>query len=299
MSHRFQQDTIETLRCADGVDRALHCWLAEAPVGVMIGVHGGLAHAGDFVTPALHFKSRGWHTVSLDQRGHGVQKRVHIDRFDDFIADLDILVQQVKGRWPELPVYLLAHSMGGLIAAHFGLRLSGSMDATGSLTSKASDIQGYILSSPYWANAIAVNPLIRKLSGVLSRLTPTLKAPLEDFTDVLTHDTSITQRHRDDARDAIRASEVTIRFGAELLAAQAALAAHIDRWDQPLYVMLAGQDKLADNQQLKRTLESISSDDVTLVEYADNYHENLNELNREKVYSGIERWLAERLTRAG
>lgn len=294
MTDRFQADRIDALRCADGVDRRVLVWDAPDPRGILIGVHGGLAHAGDFVTPALHFKAQGWTTVSFELRGHSEQKRVHIDRFSDFVLDLDLMVRQVRQWWPGLPVFIMGHSMGGLIGAHFGLQLCRQMNPALELQSQVEDIRGYIFSSPYWANAIAVNPFLKKLSGVLSRCVPTMKAPLQDFTDVLTHDSAITARHRTDEQDNIRASEATIRFGSELLIAQQQLSQSISRWNLPVYVILAGQDKLADTPQVQRYIESMQGDDVTKVVYPENYHENLNEINRDVVYRGVRDWLAAR-----
>ena len=47
-------------------------WLPDQEVKVvMIGIHGGMAHGGDWVTPALYFKEKGVATYAPDLRWHG------------------------------------------------------------------------------------------------------------------------------------------------------------------------------------------------------------------------------------
>jgi len=296
MNNRFHEDRLETLSFSDGIDLTVHTWDASNPVGILIGIHGGMAHAGDFVTPALYFKEQGWTTTAFDQRGHALHRRVHIDRFNDFIIDVDTFVQQVKKQWPTLPVYVLGHSMGALIATHYGLQLTHRIHPSLTLGGKQTDVNGYILSSPFWANAIKVNPIVKRLSNVLSKCVPAMQAPIEDFTNVLTHDESITARHLSDASDALRGSKASIRFAAELLQAQEQLKQSIRQWNLPSHIILAGTDKLADTRQAQHFIETMAYSDIDVHLHPDNYHENLNELNREVIYQEILNWLNSRTT---
>lgn len=282
---RFSEDRLATLKCSDKVERAIHIWEPAQPRAVILAIHGGMAHAGDYVTPALYFRDKGIATVSYDMCGHDRKKRVDIPGFDSFLNDGELFLKWVKRNYPGLPIFVMGHSMGALIATHLGLdRFPGDRG-----------IKGFILSSPYYVNAIKVPKPLVWFSEVLAKTVPTMKVPLGSLTDVLTHDRAITERHYADERDHVRATEVTVRFAAALSAAQAGLAEKIAAWRYPLFAVVAGDDKLADARAAEGMLNTIDPDLMEYHFYPDNYHENFNEINRDKIFADILRWLNERL----
>lgn len=282
---RFSEDRLESLVCTDGSERRIHVWEPERPQAVFLALHGGMAHAGDYVTPALYFRRRGIATVSYDMRGHGAGGRVHIPRFECLLDDAEDFLGWVKRSYPGLPIFVLAHSMGALIATHLGLGRYAAEPA----------IKGYVFSSPYYVNAIKVPRLLVALSKLLARITPTAKVPMASLTDVLTHDDAITQRHFSDERDNIRALEVSCRFASELLRAQTQLEGRLRSWPHPLYAVVAGDDRLADAGAVSAMLQTVRPELLDYHYWPDNYHENFNELNREQIFADIERWLKAQL----
>jgi len=83
--------------------------------------------------------------------------------FEGFFSDAEQAVRTAALENPTLPVYVLAHSMGGLIAAHMGIRLAtkaaaGSADTAGWV----SRLRGFVLSSP----AVAVDPAVATPAAV-------------------------------------------------------------------------------------------------------------------------------------
>jgi lysophospholipase len=283
---RFSEDQMAELRCSDGVLRPIHIWQPASPRAVMLAIHGGLAHAGDWVTPALHFRQRGFATASFDMHGHDGKAKAHIPRFACFLDDLELFVAWVLQRYPRLPIVFLTHSMGALIAAHFAL---------GRKPQGHPAIKGYIMSSPYFGNAVQVPRLLLLLSGPVSLLLPRLTVPTESITDFLTHDPAIAERHRRDEKDNIRAAKASARFGHELMKAQRYVQANFLRWNQPLFLVTAGDDRLADLKVTERLLAQIDPRQLERQHYPGNYHENFNELNREEIFAHIDRWLASRL----
>lgn len=282
---RFSEDRLAALRCSDGVERTIHIWEPQHPGAVILAIHGGMAHAGDYVTPALYFRDQGFATVSYDMCGHDRKKRVDIPGFDSFLDDGGLFLQWVKENYPGLPIFVMGHSMGALIATHLGLdRFRGDPD-----------IQGFILSSPYYVNAIKVPKLLLRFSRALAKAFPTMKVPMASLTGVLTHDRAITERHYADEKDHIRATEATFRFAYALMTAQETLTGRLGAWRFPLFAVIAGDDKLADAQATQAMLKSIDPKLLEVHVYPDNYHENFNELNREHIFADILRWLHARL----
>ncbi|OWW21606.1 alpha/beta fold hydrolase [Noviherbaspirillum denitrificans] len=285
---RFSEDRLSRLACSDKVERAIHIWEPPRTRAVILAIHGGMAHAGDYVTPALWFRDKGFATVSYDMCGHDGKKRVDIPGFHSYLDDGERFLKWVKRHYPGLPVFVMGHSMGALIATRLGLERIPHDPA----------IMGFILSSPYYVNAIKVPAVLLKLSNVLARLFPTARVPLESLTHMLTHDQAITKRHYEDEKDNIRATEVSFRFAKSLQAAQEGLAGKMPSWRYPVFAVVAGDDKLADARASESMLKSI---DASLLEYRfhpHNFHENFNELNREETFADILGWLEIQLATA-
>lgn len=283
---RYSENRLEKLLCTDGKKRNIHIWEPEQPARIFLTIHGGMDHGGNYGLPALYFRDHGIATVALDQHGHDHRgpdhpTKVIISRFDVFLDDTDLMLAWVKAQYPGLPIYILAHSMGSLIATHYGIKR----------LEEDPLIKGFILSSPYYVNAIKTPAYLLKLAGVLSALAPKMTVPIEDILPNVTRDEEIYKRHRKDEADGIMAAHASARFAGELLKAQAWVPANIKRWKHPLLLIVAGDDKLADSAATRALCSLIKPGLVKELYYPENYHENFNELNREEIFARIVEWV--------
>jgi alpha-beta hydrolase superfamily lysophospholipase len=246
----------------------------------MMAIHGGLAHAGDYVTPALYFMEKGIATVAYDLRGHK-QEKVYIKNFDQFLEDTDLFLQWTKKTYKDVPIFIMGHSMGGLISTHFGIKYAEN-DAV---------IKGYIFSSPYYQNAIKLPRIITPLISIFSKIIPKAVLNGPDLSAYLTHDKAITERHRKDEEDGIRSSKATIRFASELFKAQRWILNNFLKWNHPTIAFIAGTDYLSAYRETERLFQSVDPKLITYMIYKDNYHENFNEINRNEIFDKIYEWL--------
>lgn len=283
---RFSESRIEKLLCSDGKKRSIHIWEPEAPQKVFLTVHGLMDHCGNYILPALYFKDHGIATVTHAQNGHDHMgpdhpRKVSFRHFEDLVMDVELLLAWVKEQYPGLPVFIVAHSMGALVATHFGIRGQ----------TKDSFVQGYIFSSPYYVNAVKVPGIMISLVGVLAQLLPGMIVPTEDFKKVVTHDEAVYKRQRKDEEDGFVVSSVTMRSASELVKAQAWIPENITRWKHPVLFILAGDDRISDMHANTKLIKQIEPDLVSELHYPENYHENFNELNREEVFARILEWV--------
>lgn len=132
----------------------------------LVLAHGFTESAEKFREMAYYFVNNGINTFALDHRGHGYSSRlpgntetVRLNRFSDYIDDLDIFVRDiVLPRSNGLPMYLFGHSMGGGIAARY-------MQVHTDIFEKV------ILSSPMiCAQTGAPVPLAKALMGITSKI---------------------------------------------------------------------------------------------------------------------------------
>lgn len=280
----YAEDRVLQLPFADG-EHTVRLWEAPQPSAVILAIHGGMSHSGDYATVGEFFRGAGVTTISFDLTGHGRKVRVDISGFDAFADDVTRMLVWVRRNWPGSPVFLMGHSMGALIATH--METSGQLDAYA--------LRGLILSSPYYANAIPVSPLLIRLSRLLAALFPKAKVPMVSLTDWLTHDAGITERHRQDEKIHRRASEASLRFGRSLLEAQTSLGHDLARWRHPVFAVIAGDDRLADADVSRRMFNTIPEQLRTLLCFPENFHENFNETNRNDIFNALQRWIQERL----
>lgn len=282
---RFSEDRIDKLRCSDGVLRDIHIWEPEKPRAVFMTVHGTMDHAGNYMNPALYLRQKGFASVAHDQYGHDKKRKIHVPRFEIFLDDLELMLDWVKQTYKDIPIFILSHSMGGLVTTHFGLRRFEGDPR----------VKGFVTSSPYYVNVVKVPAIMIKMAGLLSALTPRMTVPTEDIVVNLTHDEEIYQRHRREEVDGLKANKVSARFAAELLKAQNWIPEHISAWKHPVLFIIAGDDKLADASASREMISSIDPALVTEIFYPENYHENFNELNRDEVSARIVQWCEPRI----
>ena len=99
-------------------DLTVSCWENEAPYYVAVLVHGYGEHLGRYqhVADVLHVS--GAVVIGPDHQGHGLSQgeRVEIADFDSVVEDLGQVIDHYKQRHPDLPVVVIGHSMGGMIA---------------------------------------------------------------------------------------------------------------------------------------------------------------------------------------
>src|SRR3954447_4654268 len=108
----------------DGVKIFTREWQpAGKPHGVVVISHGLNAHSGLYGRAAQQFTSHGLavHAPAHRRPGRSEGERFFVEKFADWTKDLATFIDIVKTREPGLPVFLLGHSAGGVIACGYVL----------------------------------------------------------------------------------------------------------------------------------------------------------------------------------
>ncbi|MGL4196184.1 MAG: alpha/beta fold hydrolase [Allorhizobium sp.] len=103
--------------------------------GTIVLVHGRNESIEKYFETIREMNERGFWVATYDFRGQGGSQRLlkdarkgHVRRFDHYIRDLEIFLEQVVLPDTRLPFFLLAHSTGGLIALKAAPRLSNRIE---------------------------------------------------------------------------------------------------------------------------------------------------------------------------
>jgi alpha-beta hydrolase superfamily lysophospholipase len=256
------------------------------PSGTVALVHGYGEHIGRYDWTARALGASGWRVHGFDLRGHGrsAGARGYIARFDEYLDDLGAVLERARPAAPA-PLFLLGHSLGGLIATAFVLDRQARVD-------------GLILSSPFFRLKLAVSPLKLAAGRLASRLWPGLRLPTGLRGTDVTRDPEL---QADFERDPLNNKHGTARWFTEATRMQDEVLARAREITLPCLFMQAGADRVADPRGTEEVFARLGSSDRTLKLYADQYHELFNEppADREKTIAELAAWLdAHRAARA-
>lgn len=109
------------------VRRGTRChyrWPHPAPRLVAVLSHGGGEHLGRYPGVAAALQALGAEVVGADHLGHGRSdgERLQVEDFEVLVDDLDRVVQLASVANPDLPLVMVGHSMGGMIATRYAQR---------------------------------------------------------------------------------------------------------------------------------------------------------------------------------
>ncbi|GGZ41159.1 alpha/beta hydrolase [Streptomyces poonensis] len=106
-------------------------WPRPRPRYVALLVHGYGEHIGRYEHVAGVLTAHGAAVFGPDHMGHGASagERVLIKDFEDVVTDVRAVEELARAAHPGVPVVLIGHSMGGLIAARYAQRYGAGLAA--------------------------------------------------------------------------------------------------------------------------------------------------------------------------
>ncbi len=254
-------------------------WLPEGEAKAVLPIIHGLGeHSGRYMNVVNHFVPLGYVVYGLDQIGHGKSggAREYVEHFDDYSDTFTAYLKMVKQWQPEKPIFLLSHSIGGLIAAYY-------------LLDHQAEFQGAIFSAPVVKVASHVTKMTVFMAQTLSLLAPSAGVlPVDPST--ISRDPDVVKAYVDDP--LVFHGKTTARLSAEMLRALTRVSAETGKITLPFLAMQGGADKLVDPDGAQILYERAASKDKTLKIYEGLYHEIFNEPERGRVFTDIENWLA-------
>jgi alpha-beta hydrolase superfamily lysophospholipase len=280
--------TLSTFTASDGDNLAVQDWPLPEGVarrGMVVIVHGLGEHAGRYDRVARRLNQWGFAVRGYDQYGHGESDGVRgaLPTATRLLDDLADIVDSTRTRMePGLPLILLGHSMGGLVAATFVAQILRPVDAL-------------VLTSP--ALDAGLSRFQRLLLGILPRIAPNFTVDNGLEVQAISHDPEVVRAYQADPRVHGRISGRLARFIADGGPAVVAQAPH---WHVPTLLMYAGSDRLVNPAGSRSFAQAAPAAVVESHCFEPLYHEILNEPEElaAPVFERLKTWLDERLQAA-
>ena len=268
----------------DGVRLFRQGWIPEKTSATVVLLHGAGEHGGRYPDLVSTLTAHGYAVCAPDLRGHGRSEgdRGHVDRFSDYVRDLDLVLETLASpadplghRVRGLPVHLLGYSLGGLIAATVALARQSTLTSVIGVAPALGP--GARVSRPQLAAARAFGVLAPRLS--LVRLDPT--EMMQDPAAVRAYLADpLIYRGRFDAR-----------LLAEFVGAISRLQRHASRLRLPLLVLHGRGDLTASPHASQLLVDRAGSPDKRLLLYDGVRHSLLHEARRDQAQADITEWL--------
>lgn len=268
-----------TFAGAGGVELFWQVWFPEGPRRASVVLaHGASEHSSRYEHVGRAFSARGYALWALDHRGHGRSggPRVFVERFEDFVSDLDLLVERVRELDGHKP-FLLGHSMGGAVATGYAIRHDRKLS-------------GLILSNP--VASIKTAPVQAAIGRALSRVAPRVGVYAVDAEGV-SRDPEEVRKYVEDPLNFH--GKLPARTVAELSNEVASFAESAAQITVPVLIFYSGSDPIVAPEGSRMLADRVGSTDVTIRDWEGLLHEILNEPERDDVIAGMLEWLDARV----
>lgn len=278
-----------TIAARDGFLLSATDFAIDNPKAVVQIVHGAKEHKERYYPFMEYLNKCGFAAVVSDNRGHGesVNERYPLGFMDDFnliVSDQYDVTKYIMQAYPDVPIYMLGHSLGSMIARVY---LERHDDALTKLV--LSGTANYISAGKIGIATANIMHKIKTGHGY-SKLLERFANFLDDSWVV--GDPDALQKYRSDPlctyKYPIASMNEVFKINAELHKYD---NYEVKNKDLPILSVSGELDPVTGGEKgikdTVKTLNRLGYHNVTTIVYENMYHEVLNETERQRVYDDI------------
>lgn len=265
----------EMISSFDGTKLFLNREVPETVRGAAVIVHGLCEHQGryDYVAELLH--KAGIATYRFDHRGHGRSEgeRTHYEDFHELLDDTNVVVDMAIMEHPDIPVFLIGHSMGGFTVSLYGAKYPDKK------------LRGIITSGALTKDNMGL------ISGVPGGLDPHTMLPNELGAGVC----SVAEVVDWYGKDPYNSKTFTTGLCYALCQGIAWFEEAVKRFEYPILMLHGEKDGLVSVQDTYEFFAATPSKDKQMKIYGGLFHEIFNEYCRDEVINDVLHWIEARI----
>ncbi|WP_372755309.1 lysophospholipase [Labilibaculum sp.] len=272
MNHQISQ-----VRSFDNTRLFVQTWFPEKDCKASIClVHGIGEHSSRYHEWAEQFAEQGFAIVSYDQRGHGLSegKRGVISSYDDFMQDIDVMLDYTNNLFPNATSFLYGHSMGGGEVLHH-------------LTNRKTNYLGVISTSPWIISQEAPPKFLLPIIRAFNKVIPSFSITTSFNAKLLSHDKQVWKKYEE---DELIHHRISFRLFIDAYDAGCALLKNTKSLQKPLLLLHGNADEITDCHASKLFADSVGNN-CTHIQYDKAYHELHHEFCKQQVFQDILSWI--------
>ncbi|MFZ1752018.1 MAG: lysophospholipase [Saprospiraceae bacterium] len=252
--------------------------LGKAKASVLI-IHGLAEHCERYAHVAKALNEIGCNVYTFDLRGHGQSTGTAALALstDEYREDVENVYHTIP---KNLPIYILGHSMGGMIALKF------------LVFRERKDIKGAIFSGAALEVGEDITPITKKMVKILGKIAPSFKT-VKLNPESISRDPETVEAYKNDP--LIYHGGAKAGLGLALLDTIKELKDQFHLLDKPVLIMHGGDDKITNIKGSEALYNTCKSEDKTLKIWEGAYHEIFNETNKNDVISFMTTWVSHRI----
>nr|XP_039259193.1 monoglyceride lipase-like isoform X1 [Styela clava]XP_039259194.1 monoglyceride lipase-like isoform X1 [Styela clava] len=270
---------------ADGNYLFSRYWKPEKEIKALVfHVHGYAEHCGRSKELAKKLMEIGVFSFAHDHYAHGESQglRCHVMDYTILIRDIRQHIDLIRPEYPDLPIFLYGHSMGGglsVLTAH----------------ERPNYFRGILLSAPYITpSPDTATPFKVFLAQVIASVAPKLRIGKLN-SEFLSRDQKQIDEDMNDPlndHDGLRAG-----FAMQFLAMSDKLKKILPSLDIPIFAAHSEADAICDIGGTKLLIEVCNSKDKTFKIYKDCMHMLEHETPEfvEEYFAEVLKWIKERI----
>jgi len=265
------------IRIRDGTELFYRYWRPPEPKAVIIGVHGYAEHSGRYMHVGEFFAKEGFGFYIHDHRGHGRSggERGYVNKFQEFIDDLDEFLEHVKTSEGVDKVFLLGHSMGGLIGIIYAIQ-------------HPEKLKGLVTSGAGLKTGIRVSGVKIAFMKLISTIKPTYRPDIKIDPNALTNDETVNRAY---SEDPLVFKQGTIKLLLEMIKAMEWANQNADKLKVPILMMHGANDEIVPPEASKEFFEKVPIEDKQLIILPERKHEIFNDINKEEALNKALEWI--------
>jgi alpha-beta hydrolase superfamily lysophospholipase len=244
--------------------------------GVIILVHGLGEHADRYGTHfAKYFNDKKYAIVTFDLPGHGKSgaKRGQIKQADDFRKLVSSSIAYAKTKYPNLPIFIYGHSLGGLIALE-------------SLIRNKPEINGAIITAPVIDVNEPIPPIKLFLAKVMDKLFPSFALDSGLNRNLLSRDVNVVNAYNS---DPFVHGKTSSRLGMYIINTGAFVRENAEKVSIPTFVMVGSAEGIVSKNAIDTFCKN--SELCEEKEWPGLYHELHNEPEKNDVLDSAFNWM--------
>ena len=253
-------------------------WLPDGPVrAVIIIVHGLGEHIGRYNHVAKFFNQNQISVYGFDHRGHGKStgKRGHIGSNQLFMSDIESMISLAREDYPDLPIFLYGHSLGGNMVLYYSLF-------------KQPAIKGVIATSPGLGTGEPIPPVKLFAANVLKTILPSMT--MNNGLDVnnLSHNPQVIKDYQE---DPLVHPMISAKLAMLMFSNGDWIIENASKFNLLLLLLQGGKDHIVNLDKTKQFASKVPDSLITFKIFPELYHELHNEYEQDQVLNFILDWI--------